>query len=226
MSDAPAGGTTADPGDPPPTAAPEAAITIVLVDDHEIVRAGLRLVLEAEEDFAVVAEAGDVTVGERRVASHRPDVLVLDVNMPDGSSIPAIPRIREASPNTRIVMLTMQSDPELAREALQAGATGYVLKEAARSELIQAVRLAAVGRTYLNPELGARLVARGPRSDPSARRSQRPRDRGAAPHRPRAHERRDRRPAVPQRAHRGVPPRPHSAEDPAIITRRAGRLRA
>jgi two-component system response regulator NreC len=141
---------------------PAAAITIVLADDHEIVRAGLRMLLEAEADFAVVAEAGDVTVAERRVASHRPDVLVLDVNMPQGSSIPAIPRIREASPGTRIVMLTVQSDPELAREALQAGATGYVLKEAARAELIQAVRLAAAGRTYLNPELGAKLVAEVP----------------------------------------------------------------
>jgi two-component system, NarL family, response regulator NreC len=144
--------------DDPPTA----AITIVLADDHEIVRAGLRMLLEAEADFAVVAEAGDVAVAERRVASHRPDVLVLDVNMPQGSSIPAIPRIRDASPGTRIVMLTVQSDPELAREALQAGATGYVLKEAAREELIQAVRLAAAGRTYLNPELGAKLVAEVP----------------------------------------------------------------
>jgi len=141
---------------------PAAAITIVLADDHEIVRAGLRMLLEAEADFAVVTEAGDVTVAERRVASHRPDVLVLDVNMPQGSSIPAIPRIRQASPGTRIVMLTVQSDPELAREALQAGATGYVLKEAAREELIQAVRLAAAGRTYLNPELGAKLVAEVP----------------------------------------------------------------
>jgi two-component system, NarL family, response regulator NreC len=141
---------------------PAAAITIVLADDHEIVRAVLRMLLEAEADFAVVAEAGDVTVAERRVASHRPDVLVLDVNMPHGSSIPAIPRIRVASPGTRIVMLTVQSEPQLAREALQAGATGYVLKEAARAELIQAVRMAAAGRTYLNPELGAKLVAEVP----------------------------------------------------------------
>jgi two-component system response regulator NreC len=78
--------------------------------------------------------------------------------MPDGSSLPAIPRLRAASPGTRIVMLTMQSDPELAREALRAGAIGFVLKEAAREELIQAVRLAADGRTYLNPELGAMLA--------------------------------------------------------------------
>ena len=134
-------------------------VTIVIADDHQVVRAGLRLLLEAEEDFEVVAEAGDIGAAEHRVAAHRPDVLVLDVNMPDGSSIPAIPRFRVASPHTKIVVLTMQGDPELAREALRGGATGYVLKEAAQAELIQAVRLASEGRTYLNPELGARLAA-------------------------------------------------------------------
>jgi two-component system response regulator NreC len=142
--------------------APDGTITIVLADDHELVRAGLRMLLESEADFTVVSEAGDVALTERRVAAHRPDVLVLDVNMPDGSSISAIPQILRASPTTRIVMLTMQTEPELAREALQAGATGYVLKEAARAELIQAVRFAAAGRTYLNPELGARLAAEVP----------------------------------------------------------------
>ena len=76
--------------------------------------------------------------------------------MRGGSSIPSIPRIRASAPQTNIVVLTMQSDPELAREALRAGATGFVLKESAEAELIQAVRLAADGRTYLNPELGAR----------------------------------------------------------------------
>jgi two-component system response regulator NreC len=120
------------------------------------------MLLDAEEDFTVVGEAGDIALTERRIAVHRPDVLVLDVNLPDGSSVPAIPRLRSAAPETRIVMLTMQNDPALAREALQAGATGFVLKEAARSELIQAVRMAAAGRTYLNPELGARLVAEPP----------------------------------------------------------------
>ena len=95
-------------------------ITIVLADDHEVVRAGLHLLLDAEPGFSVIAEAGDVALTERRVASHRPSVLVLDVNMPDGSSIPAIPRLRAAAPGTRIVMLTMQNDAELAREALRA----------------------------------------------------------------------------------------------------------
>jgi two-component system response regulator NreC len=155
-------GGAASPEDGGKTPSPAGTITIVLADDHEVVRAGLRLLLDAEPGFTVVAEAGDVSVTERRIAAHRPAVLVLDVNMPDGSSIPAIPRLRAASPGTRIVILTMQSDPELAREALRAGAIGFVLKEAAREELIQAVRLAADGRTYLNPELGAKLAASAP----------------------------------------------------------------
>jgi two-component system, NarL family, response regulator NreC len=151
----PGGPAAAEGTDPPPSAG---TITIVLADDHEVVRAGLRLLLDAEPGFTVVAEAGDVNLTERRIAAHRPAVLVLDVNMPDGSSIPAIPRLRAASPGTRIVILTMQGDPELARDALRAGAIGFVLKEAAREELIQAVHLAADGRTYLNPELGAKLA--------------------------------------------------------------------
>ena len=157
---APNGSATAANGAAEPH--PPGMVTIVLADDHEIVRAGLRLLLEAEPGFAVVSEAGDVALTERRVAAHRPRVLVLDVNMPDGSSLPAIPRLRAVSPRTNIVMLTMHNDPELAREALRAGATGFVLKESAKEELIQAVRLAADGRTYLTPELGARLATEGP----------------------------------------------------------------
>ena len=149
-------------------------ITSVIADDHQVVRAGLRLLLEAEDGFEVVAEAGDVPTTERRLSAYRPRVLILDLNMPGESSLPAIPRMREGSPETQIVVLTMQNDPAFAREALRAGATGYVLKEAADTELVQAVRLAAEGRTYLNPELGARLAAEppaapGPPDDLSAR---------------------------------------------------------
>jgi two-component system response regulator NreC len=139
--------------------APSAQITIVLADDHQVVRAGLRLLLGAEEGFEVVAEAGDVATTERRVAAYRPRVLVLDLNMPGEPSIAAIPRLRENAPETEIVVLTMQNDPAVAREALRAGAIGYVLKEAAESELVQAVRFAARGDTYLSPKLGARLAA-------------------------------------------------------------------
>ena len=137
-------------------------------------RAGRRLLLDAEADLSGGAEAGDLPLAERRGAALRPDVLVLDVHMPGGSSIPSIPRLLEISPQTRIVMLTMQGDPEPARDALQAGATGYILKQAAGAELISAVRLAAAGRTYLYPELGARLVTepaqRAPAPDDLTRR--------------------------------------------------------
>src|SRR5436305_7393784 len=149
-------------------------ITIVLADDHQVVRAGLRMLLQSEDEFEVVAEAGDVATTERRVAAYHPRILILDLNMPGESSLPAIPRLRESAPDTQIVVLTMQNDPAFAREALRAGAIGYVLKEAADTELVQAVRLAAEGRTYLNPELGARLAAEpptpnGPPDDLSAR---------------------------------------------------------
>ena len=134
-------------------------IRIVVADDHQVVRTGLKLLLDSEEDFEVVAEAGDVASASRTVLGYKPDVLVLDLNMPDGSSLPAIPKMLTDSPNTNIVVLTMQEDPAFAREALQAGARGYVLKEAADSELVEAVRMAAEGRTYLHPELGAKIAA-------------------------------------------------------------------
>jgi two-component system response regulator NreC len=137
----------------------EDVITIVLADDHPVVRSGLRMLLEAEEDLEVVAEAGDVDATRRSVLGHKPTVLVLDLNMPGGSSLEAIPAIGESSPDTVIVVLTMQEDPAFAREALQAGAKGYVLKQAASAELVQAIRAAAGGGTWLNPELGARMAA-------------------------------------------------------------------
>jgi two-component system response regulator NreC len=134
-------------------------VKIVLVDDHEVVRDGLRMVLEAEEGFEVVAEAGDLDSTRRYVRAHRPTVLVLDLNLPEGSSLPAIPELREQSPETAVVVLTMQQDPAFAREAMRAGALGYVLKHSAGSELVDAVRAAAAGETYLNPKLGAQLAA-------------------------------------------------------------------
>jgi two-component system, NarL family, response regulator NreC len=134
-------------------------VTIVLADDHQVVREGLRLLLEAEEGFEVLDEAGDVETTLRKVLAYRPRVLVLDLNMPGTSSLEAIPQVIEMSPRTGIVILTMQDNPAMARDALRAGALGYVLKEASHTELVQAVRLAAAGRTYLNPGLGARLAA-------------------------------------------------------------------
>src|SRR4051812_47105770 len=136
------------------------ATTIVLADDHAVVRSGLKLLLEGEDDFEVVAMAGTAEDALRYVRGHKPDVLILDLNMPGArTSLDVIPEIGEASQGTRIVVLTMQEDPAFARRALRAGALGYVLKEAADDELVHAVRLAAEGQTYLHPRLGAALAA-------------------------------------------------------------------
>jgi two-component system response regulator NreC len=138
-------------------------ITIVLADDHVVVRSGLRMVLERAGGFEVVSEAGDTDAALRTVLGHKPAILVLDLNMPgELTSLEAIPRVQEVSPATRVVVLTMQDDPEFARRALRAGAAGYVLKEAADDELVEAVRRVATGGTYLNPRLGAMLAAAPP----------------------------------------------------------------
>lgn len=134
-------------------------ITIVLADDHEIVRDGLRAMLEIEPEMEVVAEAGDAESAARRVLGYKPDVLVLDLSMPGEPSLPMIPKIREQSPGTAVIILTMQNEPVFARDALQAGASGFVVKHAAGRELVEAIREAARGGTYINPQLGARIAA-------------------------------------------------------------------
>jgi two-component system, NarL family, response regulator NreC len=138
---------------------PSKATTIVLADDHTVIRSALRVLLDTEPGFEVVAEAGDADEAIRFVRGHKPTVLILDLKMPGRGSLDAIPDIRAASPRTEIVVLTMQNEPAFARQALQAGVRGYVLKEAADTELVQAVRSAASGDTYLQPALGARLAA-------------------------------------------------------------------
>jgi two-component system response regulator NreC len=135
-------------------------ITVAIADDHQVVRSGLRLLLQGEPDMHVVGEAGDAQAALRIVGARRPDVLVLDLNMPGMPSLDVLPDLLESG--TRVVVLTMQNDPAFARQALQAGASAFVLKEAASEELVTAVRAAAEGRTYLNPELGARLAAAPP----------------------------------------------------------------
>jgi two-component system response regulator NreC len=134
-------------------------ISIILADDHTVVRRALRLLLDEEPGFEVVAEADDAESAVRYVRGHKPTVLILDLNMPGRPSLEAIPDIREASPETKIVVLTMQKEPAFARQALQLGVLGYVLKEAADDELVQAIRRAAAGDTYLQPALGAKLAA-------------------------------------------------------------------
>jgi two-component system, NarL family, response regulator NreC len=146
-------------------APPAQPITVVLADDHRVVRSGLRMLLELDGRFCVLDEAGDVTGTIMKVRECRPRVLVLDLNMGGESSLEAIPQLRTEMPGTEIVVLTMQEDPAFAQAALRAGAIGYVLKEAADAELMTAVAAAADGRTYLNPELGAKLAAQPPEGD-------------------------------------------------------------
>jgi two-component system, NarL family, response regulator NreC len=142
-----------------------APTTIVLADDHKVVRSGLRMLLESDPRFEVVDEAGDIASTLETVLDRRPQVLVLDINMAGESSLDAIPQLRAEAPATQIVVLTMQEDPAFARAALRAGAVGYVLKDAADAELMTAVELAADGRTYLNPALGAKLVSEPPENE-------------------------------------------------------------
>jgi two-component system response regulator NreC len=132
--------------------------TVVLADDHAVVRAGLRMLLDAEDGIEVVGEAGDFPAAVAAVEAHRPAILVLDLGMPGGSGLETIASLTESAPDTAIVVLTMQDDPAFARGALSRGARGYVLKEAADEELLEAIRAAASGETYLNPRLGARLA--------------------------------------------------------------------
>lgn len=134
-------------------------IRVALADDHSVVRRGLRQLLESSGGFTVVAQAADVPSTVEVVRRSRPDVLILDLNMPGGSSLDAVPQLRQDSPNTRIVVVTMQSEPAYARRALSAGVVGYVLKDAEDEELLEAIRRAAAGESYLHPRLGARVAA-------------------------------------------------------------------
>jgi two-component system, NarL family, response regulator NreC len=136
-------------------------IDVIIADDHTVVRDGIRSVLEREAgEFRVVAEAADIPSMIREVREHKPDLLTLDLTMPGGSSLAALPSCFIAHPNLAVAILTMREDPEYARQALRAGARSYVLKEAEPAELLQAFRLAVAGGNYLHPRLGA-LMATG-----------------------------------------------------------------
>ena len=135
------------------------SVRVLIVDDHAVVRAGLRLLLEAEEDLEPVGEAGSAREAVFEARALKPDVILLDVVMPDQSGLDVLPTLLHERPETRVLVLSMQDDPEYVREAFSAGASGYVLKEAADTEVVAAVREVARGGRYVNPELGARLVA-------------------------------------------------------------------
>ena len=134
-------------------------ISVVIVDDHAVVRSGLRLVLEAEDDITVEDEGGTADEAVRLARLHKPNVVLLDVTMPGRSGLAAAEEIKQAAPKASILVLSMHDDPSYVREAFAAGASGYLLKEAADAELVAAVREVAGGGRYVHPALGARLAA-------------------------------------------------------------------
>ena len=126
-------------------------IRVLIVDDHAVVRSGLRRVLEAEDDIEVVAEAGDLRGAVFEARAHKPDVILMDVVMPGASGIEATPAVLKEAADAKVLMLSMQDDPRYVREAFAAGASGYVLKEAADAEVVGAVREVANGGRYVHP---------------------------------------------------------------------------
>ena len=135
------------------------AIRVLVVDDHAVVRTGLRRVLDAEADIETVGEAPSAERAVYEALEHRPDVVLLDVVMPGKSGIEGMPSLLQAVPDAKVLVLSMQDDPQYVREAFEAGASGYVLKEAADTDVVEAVRAVAGGQRYVHPALGAKLVA-------------------------------------------------------------------
>ena len=137
----------------------DARVRVLVVDDHAVVRAGLRRVLDAEDGIETVSEASSAEEAIREARFHQPDVVLLDVVMPGRSGLEATPDILKAAPESAILILSMQDDPRYVREAFAAGAHGYVLKEAADNEVVGAIREVAAGGRYVHPALGARLAS-------------------------------------------------------------------
>jgi two-component system, NarL family, response regulator NreC len=134
-------------------------IRVLVVDDHAVVRAGLRRVLDAEADIETVGEAPNVERAVFEALEARPDVVLMDVVMPGKTGIEGMPALLQAVPDVKVLMLSMQDDLRYVREAFEAGASGYVLKEAADTDVVDAVRAVAAGERYVHPALGARLIA-------------------------------------------------------------------
>jgi two-component system response regulator NreC len=133
-------------------------ITVVLADDHNVIRTGLRSILEGQPDLRVIGEAADASGALRLVQDRRPAVLVLDLQMPGSQPREDVPKLRQTAPETAVVILTMLRDARMARDLLRAGAAAYVLKQGAERLLAEAVRTAARDESYIDPQLGAELA--------------------------------------------------------------------
>lgn len=142
-------------------------ITVVLVDDHAVVRGALKALIEGQEGLGVIGEADTIESAIATVAEKQPGVLVLDVNLPDGLAVDAISELRSRSPETEVVLLTMERDLTLARRALEAGAKGYLFKDSAHLELTEAIRAAAAGEQHLAPAVAAGLESQGNEENPT-----------------------------------------------------------
>jgi len=137
---------------------PHSAISVVLADDHAIVRDGLRMILEAQGDITVVGDAADGRQAVRLIQQLRPDVAVIDIAMPELNGIEATHEIRQTCPDTQVVILSMHSTAEHVFRALQAGAQGYLLKESAGMEMVEAVRAVHAGRRYLSQRITETMI--------------------------------------------------------------------
>jgi two-component system response regulator NreC len=135
------------------------SVRVLIVDDHAVVRAGLRKLIDAETDMETVGEAGTVREAIFEARSSKPDLILTDIGMPGESGLEGIPKLLHEHPEVKIVVLSMEDNPRDVREAFAAGANGYILKEAADTELVTAIREVASGARYLHPELGARVIA-------------------------------------------------------------------
>jgi two-component system, NarL family, response regulator NreC len=134
------------------------AVRVLIVDDHSVVRSGLHLLLDAQDDIEVVGEAGDVREAVFEAREKKPSIVLMDMVMPGQNGIEGIPLVLKEAPSAKVLVLSMEDDPLYVRQAFAAGASGYVLKEAADAELVAAIHDVAAGGRYVHPVLGARLV--------------------------------------------------------------------
>ena len=134
-------------------------IRVLIVDDHAVVRSGIRLLLAQEPDLEPVGEAGTGREAILQARSLRPDVILMDVVMPDQSGLEVLPTLLHERPETKVLVLSMQDDPQYVRQAFANGASGYILKEAADTEVVAAIREVASGSNYVHPAVGAKLIA-------------------------------------------------------------------
>lgn len=135
------------------------SIRILIVDDHAVLRAGLKMLIDAEDDLEAVGEAANARDAVFQARALKPDVILMDVVMPDQSGLDVVPTLLHERPETKVLVLSMQDDPQYVRQAFSAGASGYILKEAADTEVVAAIREVANGNSYVHPTVGARLIA-------------------------------------------------------------------